>query len=143
MKVEFTPEFEKSLKRLIWRERLEPINPFEYGRRVKWFLQRGKRGYSDRDLWGFDYYLCEIMPKALRQLNDIRHGYPDSPFAKTGMTDKKWGRILEQMAVGFEAYGETLNDHEHMGNSSWYKKRIKRWEVGSKLFIKYFGALWD
>ena len=35
---------------------------------VKWFIQRGRRGYSDRDTWSLDQYLASWMPEALERL---------------------------------------------------------------------------
>lgn len=34
---------------------------------IKYFFQRGKKGYADSDLFDFDQYLFEMIPKALRQ----------------------------------------------------------------------------
>ena len=41
-------------------EKLFIDNPRDFKNNIKWFIQRGKRGYSDRDLWSFDWYLAEI-----------------------------------------------------------------------------------
>jgi hypothetical protein len=38
---------------------------------IKYFIQRGKRGYSDEDVWDFDNYLCSIIPPAIRELKRI------------------------------------------------------------------------
>ena len=35
---------------------------------VKWFIQRGKRGYADCDVWSLDSYLNSWMPEAIHQL---------------------------------------------------------------------------
>ena len=38
------------------------INFFKYlPREVKWFWQRGKRGYSDRDVWNMDDWFLDII----------------------------------------------------------------------------------
>ena len=43
---------------------------------VKWFIQRGWRGYADCDVWSIDWYLCGWLPGALRQLANNVHGVP-------------------------------------------------------------------
>ena len=43
---------------------------------IKWFIQRGVRGYSDRDVWNFDTYIFKILSGGLIRLADTTHGYP-------------------------------------------------------------------
>lgn len=47
-------------------------------RKIKWFYQRGKRGYADCDLWNFDTYLEKVLSKGLRDFARNSSGYPDS-----------------------------------------------------------------
>jgi len=37
---------------------------------IKWFIQRGKRGYADCDVWNFDYYLSDVIVNALKELKN-------------------------------------------------------------------------
>ena len=58
----------------IWRK---VIWIFDIPREIKYFFQRGIRGYSDRDIWALDDYLCSWLPKALRQMKDCSGCHPD------------------------------------------------------------------
>ena len=43
---------------------------------IKHAKQRVVRGYSDADLWNFDWYLQKILSSGLRDLAKTTHGYP-------------------------------------------------------------------
>lgn len=110
--------------------------------KIKWFIQRGKRGYSDEDIWSLDNYLMEWLPKALRQLAKHHIGYP----AK--LTDKKWTAILNEMANGFEAIDK--NDNLYFEGKINIDDCIKGEDLAIKqlsktleLFKKHFRDLWD
>ena len=45
-------------------------------RMIRRFLQRGRRGYSDEDLWDLQHYLSCILADALPRLADTGRGYP-------------------------------------------------------------------
>jgi hypothetical protein len=104
---------------------------FQYGRNIKWFLQRGWRGYADCDVWSIDDYLSTWMPKALRKLN--KYGHP------CGLTQKKWDDIVEQIARGFEAHRK----NSEYPDKDTYDKLYEKEKTGLTLFVKYFGDLWD
>lgn len=42
-------------------------------RQVRWFWQRGRRGYSDLDAVSLDAYLCSWLPDAIRQIGQYSH----------------------------------------------------------------------
>lgn len=109
--------------------------PFSFRRNVKYFIQRGKRGYSDFDGWCLDYYLSEWLPQALRGLKD-GVSYPGHGEANT---QKKWNGILEKMAKGFDA---ALKIREFPDKRD-LKKLQKQQKEGLELFAKWFDALWD
>jgi adenylate kinase family enzyme len=90
--------------------------------KIKYFIQRGKRGYADCDLWSLESYLSKWLPKALRTMAKISHGYPATLKCKHGFDsfsllsesdiinkehsdelEKEWKRILVRIAKGFEA----------------------------------------
>ena len=101
--------------------------------KIKYFFQRGLRGYADCDLWAIDYWLATVMVKALAQFNCERYGYPHD------MGDEEWGKIINTMREGFEAtlkLDDTYDDKE-------YKKVKAIQDKGLALFAKYFNYLWD
>lgn len=89
--------------------------PFDFYLETKWFIQRGIRGYSDRDCWGIDYYLADIMPKMIRELKKNKHGIPSSMFSKNARLNK-------------------YNDY----TKQEYKRAEKRWENTLNTIIKTF-----
>lgn len=68
--------------RLWWKIESVYEAPFEWYRKCKWFIQRGSRGWSDRDVWSIDYFLCDIMPPMLQRLKETKHGIPNNIYVK-------------------------------------------------------------
>jgi len=92
--------------------------PGDTYRKIKWFIQRGRRGWADCDTWSMDYYLDGWMPSALRHLKKHKHGVPNEVFptgkqyvrkdgnpnkAAWKVASRRWDRILNQIIEGFEA----------------------------------------
>lgn len=107
---------------------------------IKYFFQRGIRGYSDRDLWDFDYYLSEMIIKSVKQLKKQKH----STFRELAdMDDKKMMKehniIFDKIITGFEIY--TKNFNKSPGNYS--KKQQIEYDEGWEIFKKYFPELSD
>lgn len=42
----------------------------------RWKKQRVRWGFSVRDLWNMDNWLCHVIPDALDKMMDIKHGFP-------------------------------------------------------------------
>ena len=124
--------------------------------RIKWFIQRGLRGWADCDWWNMDSYLVGIIIPMLKRFRGDTHGYP------CGLTEKKWDSLLGEMIEGFEAAERVINDEyykevsgdsvEAIKNAS--DEEIKQWSAMNiadqklfsrkgKLFIKHFFGLWD
>ena len=123
-------------------------------REVKWFVQRGIRGWADSDVWSVDWYICKIMPPMLKRLKKIKHGYP------CDMTEKQWDSIISDMIYMFEIASKIQNydavfpskkKETEAINAHRRKFRIKvltqeeysRYKKGWKLFQEYFYSLWD
>lgn len=140
-----------------WRWRLSSpfhrawhkYNPRELRRRVRWGVQRWRRGYSDLDVWNTDHHLCRIIPPMMRQLSRELHGVPgtiamrfeaDTHAERMELAVAEWRRILLTVADGFEAW--TLMDAEHPDGER-LAELTARWKEGSALLIEHFGAFWD
>lgn len=127
---------------------------------IKWFIQRGKRGYADCDCWDFHRHLTSIIVPGLRKLKKDSFGCPseffDKDYRKKNKEDEcwRWEEKLEWMAKGFEA-GQDIVD---MKFNKWVKvndgykweydeKKCKQltamYDRGMALFRKYFLNLWD
>jgi hypothetical protein len=61
--------------RFVWRLYWK-FSPAQNYRRVKWFIQRGTRGYAECDVWGLDTYISEVLSKSLRDLAESKTGVP-------------------------------------------------------------------
>lgn len=94
-------------------------------KRIKWFYQRGKRGYSEADTWSFDTYLAQVIAGGVGRLSERNFGYPH------GMAPEEWSSILEKIAKGF---GET---------DKWGDYNQPAFDEAMELFSKYFHDLWD
>jgi hypothetical protein len=130
-----------------------PTLPKDIYREIYWFIQRGKRGYSDRDIWGFNTYLSNVIVEGLKQLKEERHGYP------LGLTPKKWDKILVQIIEGFElTYKGVTTLEEYNKDEKFFKNtrrkkqfknyaptktEVKKVERAFKLFHNHFCSLWD
>jgi len=110
---------------------------------AKWFLQRGTRGYSDRDVWGWYYHMAEVNAAALRHLASKKMGHP------IGMTLKGWRTRLLKMADGFQTILDMENDltsHERLSHKE-YRAFLRSQECrvarGLRVYVKHFQSLWD
>ncbi len=114
-----------------------------FPRKVKWFIQRGRRGYSDCDAWGIDFYLVDIIPKMIEQMKVYQQGVPPEMFSSSDdrsdeswdRARKKWDKILDEMVVAF-----SLMEKEFAAKLS--KEEIKIRNKGVKQLYKYFYNLW-
>ena len=149
-----------------------PDLPKDTYRNIKWFIQRGKRGYADCDIWGFDDYLSEIIANGIKSLKNQVHGVPNDIIKKVGESHssdlkksiKEWKRILGEIQWMFETSKQIsksnliLVDNEQQRekleniyytnkkNSDYRvmtKNECKRYKNGWKLFKKYYFSLWD
>lgn len=95
---------------------------------IKYFIQRGRRGYSDRDCWHVSYYLSKILPDMLRAIKDENN--------------EKWNELMEKMAQGFEADTEAeeimLQD---IVKSDKYEQLKKQGRVALRLLVKHYDEL--
>jgi hypothetical protein len=103
---------------------------------IKWFCQRGRRGYSDCDVWSFDWYLAEVISKGCKQLAKEKHGYP------YGLTEEEWDVIINKISDGFEEYMKII-DHEEEYDKITQEDFDKKMDELFGLLRKYFVNLWD
>lgn len=106
---------------------------------IRAFIQRGRRGYSDEDAFGWCDYLATIMPGVIE---GIKNG-PGVPTEFIDMPDPKkaWNEVLDIMADGFAAHLE-LNKY-YFGPFDKAAAIRERRDRGLALFAKYYGDLWS
>ena len=148
MKLIFTKEFLRNLFTFRWPSVFKEI---------KWFIQRGRRGYSDVDTLNINSYLCNIIPLMVRSIKENHLGCPGDVFDAKRVNDEcwKWNIILEEIAQGFEA-GKDIGDsnyfkvkkykdigYEHIIDKKRQAQLTKKYDRGMELFVKHFWGLWD
>ena len=130
---------------------------------IKWFFQRGKRGWADIDVICMDYWFFRTVIPMLKRLKDTKHGYP------VDMTEEEWDEKLNKMIRCFEEanedtcsikneydgdiyefYEKIINNPELNTLDKWIKRndeiydyRNKMKNEAFKLFSEYFWSLWD
>lgn len=111
---------------------------------IKWFFQRGKKGYSDYDVWGFDSYLCKVIIGGLEQLKNNHCGCPSDLFDADKDDNEcwKWVEVLDKIINGFKA-AERIIDYDYDIAAGEYDGLKKEFDEGMELFKKYFFGLWD
>jgi len=109
-------------------------------REIKAFIQRGCHGYAESDVWDLDGYLCDWLPKALRQLADEVHGCPQEFYDETKKDDEcwRWREALITMAEAFESKKIMEEDMKYDD-----PELNEKWQKGTKLLFDFFGNLWD
>lgn len=114
---------------------------------IKFFVQRGLRGYSDRDVWSINWFLADILPPMLRQLKDTKHGTPiefcefneDNDVTNEETAQSQWESLLTELAEGFELAQKMGEDPEAYQD----KKNKKKLSRTFQLFEEHFFNLWD
>lgn len=84
------------------------IKDFLYS--IKYFVQRGKRGYADCDIWGFDYYLARVIKEGVKRIKKVKHGVPMHVFKHNDGTDKHGNVTDEAMIKAGRRYNAILSD---------------------------------
>jgi hypothetical protein len=112
---------------------------------IKYFIQRGIRGYSDRDVWDFNDYLAGVISGGTRKLAKDPIGHPVSLDSA-----EEWSNMLTRIASAFETFPKEIDlwveDCKSMGPDNARaaeEVRMKKTEEGMLLFVKYFAAMWD
>lgn len=144
-----------------------------FPKEIKWFIQRGYRGWSDQDAWDVHGHIANIMPQMLRQMKENSYGCPVAMYEDVNKYEysedeqevaaKKWNSILDTIIRAFEiedgiASSEILDlgprptkkqkdfgkiHSEKFGIDILTKEDRKIQKEGWKNFQKYFQNLWD
>jgi|TARA_Y100000310_G_C20601248_1_gene773165 hypothetical protein len=101
-------------------------------REIKWFWQRGRRGYSDCDVWGFDTYLAKVIPGGLRALRDLENSHPAL------IPPKEWMAILTNIADEIERANKQYEEGVSFTKKDQKRLTLAFWKLG-----KHFFHLWD
>ena len=135
-----------------------PDLPKDCYNKIKWFIQRGKRGYSDFDLQDFSWYMANMIKSVAINLQKTDYGMPSD------CTEEEWNEILNKIAITFHTaelinnsnylylptddynfidYIKTKESMKDVGLFVMSYDDCQRYEKGWKLFQKYFNYLCD
>ena len=125
-------DMEKLCKRTIWNE-IEYWGFYvwynwliDLPRNIKWFIQRGRRGYADCDTWNLDVHLAEVIVGALSELKEYYHG------------EEHVKEKFEKIITTFKLYLEMVDTPRKLT-----EEEDKQYYQGWILFKKYYTHLWD
>ncbi len=113
--------------RRAWRDVRKPP-PW---RRVKWNLQRMRRGWADCDVWSLDSYIAQLLSGAVLKLAD-GHAYPGD--GTEWDTPEKWDAHLKDLSARLAAW----NDETFHDDVAYETTRAAVEEFGHSL-----GRYWD
>ena len=113
--------------------------------KTKYFIQRGKRGYSDQDLWSADMYIAEVIAGVLESYGNHKWGV-GYPYSKGGDVNKEYiamqkdyikhAKLFREYAKNGMAISEKWKA-EFGGLTEKELANILRW------FTKVYPGLWD
>lgn len=105
-------------------------------RNIKWFFQRGVKGYCDADLWNIDTWFCKVMKPMLIEFRKYNNGIFNQLYSKYDHDEavRKQDEILRRMIDLVD--GMNFEEHENCDNIEDCKDEF------FELFSKYFYELW-
>ena len=124
---------------------------------AKFFIQRGRRGWSDQDAWSIDYWLVDNLIPMLKRIRYDRTGTPMNFFRKKDgvdkhgnptdgaqvLADKRYDEVLDKIIYGLKcakALQELNYDYKDENKTKLLNKRV---EKTFTLIGKHLFTLWD
>ena len=124
---------------------------------AKFFIQRGRRGWSDQDAWSIDYWLVDNLIPMLKRIRYDRTGTPMNFFRKKDgvdkhgnptdgaqvLADKRYDEVLDKIIYGLKcakALQELDYDYKDKNKTKLLNKRV---EKTFTLIGKHLFTLWD
>ena len=111
---------------------------------IKYFIQRGIRGYDETYWYDLYSHLTDIIIPNLRKQIKYHTCCPPEFFDEFHSPNEcwKWAECLEEMCEGFEA-SRKLSELQYGINKEEEKLLLEKEEKGLGLFVKYYRNLWD
>lgn len=72
----------------MFRRLIHKFNEYRFEKRMA--KQRYKKGFSDSDCWGMNYWLTSTFPDMILNLRDMKHGAPELPFEEFDKLPLDW-----------------------------------------------------
>ena len=120
---------------------------------IKYFVQRGKHGYAECDLWNFDVYLGDMLYNSLTAFANTVSSCPYE-YEKLYGEDKcfeKWKSELLHMAEIAKEMKKDTADFVDKNNGGIYEQNIKEASLKKQVLertffewmIENFDSLWE
>ena len=136
-----------------WREH----TPSALWYRAKWFIQRGRRGWSTRDNWSMYNYVGVMMADMLKNLRENGRGYhcvhgadviEEHMLSGDDSCAEGWRSLLHRIEFGLRYYEYVHGGDcdERYGFDGWRAKMDSAQEVIVMAFRdlgEYWGGMWD
>ena len=125
--------------------------------RTKFFIQRGRRGWSDQDAWSIDYWLVDNLIPMLKRIRYDRTGTPMNFYRKKDGVDKdgnstdeahrlaeqRWDNVLNEIIYGLKC-AKKIEDSDYDYEDKELTKRLTKSSQRSfELIGKHLFSLWD
>jgi hypothetical protein len=129
----------------------------DFPSKVKWFYQRGSRGWSDRSAWSIDTWLVDNLTPMLERLKRDKHSTPASMYRKKDgvckdgnptddahrLAEQRWVNILDEILYGLRC-AKKIQDLDYNYDDEELTKRLYKSSKHSfELIGKHLFSLWN
>jgi hypothetical protein len=131
----------------------------EWPYRIKYYMQRGRRCWSDQDAWAIDYWLVSGLIPMVERLKKEKLGVPTSMYKDEDedsvnavsvptdfadvLAEQRWDNILGEIIYGLKC-AKKLQDMDYDYEDKKLTKRLTKSSQRSlKLIGKHLFNLWD
>ncbi|MHA1789187.1 MAG: hypothetical protein ACTSXT_08165 [Candidatus Helarchaeota archaeon] len=119
----------------------------DFFKNMKWFIQRGKRGWADCDVLDFDYYLSKIISEGINKLKIDGYSLVDEEELDVIIYAFQISQRIAFCDVIYVTERNRKKVEEMYKNVSFVKVLSKgeceKVRKGWNLFRKYFHNLWS
>lgn len=102
-------------------------------RQVRRFVQRGRRGWADEDVWNLNLHLAGVIAGSVEALRTTGHCHPHE------LTEEEWDDILQRIALGFRAFAVIYEDRA----PELHEERLTSLKEASQLLERWLPHLDD
>lgn len=112
----------------VWLRRTALARP------VVLFVQRGRRGWSDEDLWQFDHHIGRVIAGGLRRMAVVTYGYPGEHYGFNSL--EEWRAFLVAIADDLDAWVSTPD-------AFLDRDAYDRAQNAMRRLAEHYGSYWD
>ncbi len=123
----------------------EYFKPRNYWSVIQHRWQRMNRGFSERDLWSFDYYLAHMLVQALPQFKNGNHGSlftTKEHFKLDKYTDEEWRAAEEAGDALIDGMVEGFQILAYKSVWSYTEEDEEKIDFALDNLKEYWGAFW-